>query len=553
MEHIEHAPGTPARAGRSSAAHRPLPRRGRIFVRRHPWLSGIAGALVAILALAYVVGFAVAEPLRKVAERRMNEALVGYKLKIGGLRLNIFGLGMDLLDITLVQTSHPNPPVAKIPRFATSIQWGALLSGKVVGDLVIDSPRMFLNLTQARTEASDPKKLDEHGWQEAVERVYPLKINALEVRHGEITYDDGSDFAPIHATDVHLLTQNIRNVSSHAGTYPSPLRFDAVVFDTGKARFDGEADYLAKPQAALRGDFSLASVPLSPFTPIARRYAIEMEGGKLSVDGHMESAAKSSKVDLAKVSIDGIKANFVKEGTAGERGGSVAKKAAHGATEPKSAPSTIVNLEQLHLSNGELGYVDRETDPNYRLFISRLDVTVRNFSNQKKAAPGKAQLKGAFMGSGTMKLDATFQPTDARADFATKLEIKDVDMTAMNDVLRARGGFDVASGHFSMYSELDVRGGKVDGYVKPIFSDLDVYDRRQDSNKNIFRQAYEGIVGGIGSLLENRPRDEVATVTDLSGRIDNPETSTFEIILGLLQNAFVRAILPGLERESAHG
>ncbi len=51
-------------------------------------------------------------------------------------------------------------------------------------------------------------------------------------------------------------------------------------------------------------------------------------------------------------------------------------------------------------------------------------------------------------------------------------------------------------------------------------------------------------------MLENRPRDEVATRTDLSGRIESPETSTWEIVVGLVQNAFVRAIVPGLDREA---
>ena len=83
-----------------------------------------------------------------------------------------------------------------------------------------------------------------------------------------------------------------------AGTYPSPLRLDAVVFDTGKLHFDGAADFLAKPQAAIRGDFSLAALPLGPLTPIARQYAVQMTGGKLSVDGKLESTAKASKVDL---------------------------------------------------------------------------------------------------------------------------------------------------------------------------------------------------------------------------------------------------------------
>src|SRR5690606_3653989 len=103
----------------------------------------------------------------------------------------------------------------------------------------------------------------------------------------------------------------------------------------------------------------------------------------------------------------------------------------------------------------------------------------------------------------------------------------DVDLRTLNDLLRSRGGFDVNAGNFSLFSEIAVREGRVDGYVKPLFANLDVYDRRQDSDKNIFQQAYEGIVGGIGTLLENQPRDEVATRTDLSGRIENPETSVW--------------------------
>lgn len=501
--------------------------------------------------LAYVVGFAVSEPLRRGAERRMNAALVGYRVSIGGLRLNVLGLGVDLIDLRVVQASHPKPAVADIRRFGASIQWWALLHGRVVGDLVIVEPKLFLNLAQAKAEAEDERGVTGHGWQEAVRSIYPLEINALEVRRGSITYDDGGAIGPIHATDVHLLAQDIRNVASRAGTFPSPLRFDARVFESGSAAFDGDADFLAEPRAALRGDLRLESVPLRPLTPIADQWGVKMKGGTLSAEGRVETVSDSTSVDLSSVRIDGLRADYANAGAAGERGARVAEKTVRGATDPGATPQTSVRVDELRLVNGELGWIDRTADPDYRLFVSKLNVAVHGFSNRKqKGAPGRADVDGAFMGSGRMRLRATFQPTDARAEFATNLEITDVDMTTMNDLLRARGGFDVKSGRFSLFSELAVKDGRVDGYVKPIFSDLDVYDRQQDHDKNIFRQAYEGIVGGIGTLLENRPRDEVATKTDLSGRIENPRTSTLEIVLGLVQNAFVRAILPGLDREA---
>ena len=119
----------------------------------------------------------------------------------------------------------------------------------------------------------------------------------------------------------------------------------------------------------------------------------------------------------------------------------------------------------------------------------------------------------------------------------------------MNDLFRAYGNFDVAGGVFSLYSEIKVRQGKIEGYVKPLFGDVNVYDERQDHEKSVFRKLYEGLVGGIAGLLQNRPREEVATQTSISGDIESPQTSTWETVLRLVQNAFFKAILPGFDRE----
>jgi hypothetical protein len=116
----------------------------------------------------------------------------------------------------------------------------------------------------------------------------------------------------------------------------------------------------------------------------------------------------------------------------------------------------------------------------------------------------------------------------------------------MNDLWRAYGKFDVERGWFSLYSELTVANGRVDGYVKPIFVDLDVLDSSKETG--VGKKIYEGIVGGVATLLRNQPRDQVATETRLSGPLENPRTSPWQIAGNLVQNAFFKAILPGFER-----
>ena len=101
---------------------------------------------------------------------------------------------------------------------------------------------------------------------------------------------------------------------------------------------------------------------------------------------------------------------------------------------------------------------------------------------------------------------------------------------------------------FSVYSELSVKNGRVEGYVKPLFRDLNVYGAAQDEDKSLGQKLKEKAVDVISKVLRNRPREEVATVVPVSGPLENPKASTWETLIGLVQNAFIKAILPGFDR-----
>ncbi len=66
--------------------------------------------------------------------------------------------------------------------------------------------------------------------------------------------------------------------------------------------------------------------------------------------------------------------------------------------------------------------------------------------------------------------------------------------------------------------------------------------------KPLAKKVWEAVVGGVLGIFENQSRDEAATVTDLSGPVENPQANTWQIVGKLVQNAFFKAILPGFER-----
>jgi hypothetical protein len=114
-------------------------------------------------------------------------------------------------------------------------------------------------------------------------------------------------------------------------------------------------------------------------------------------------------------------------------------------------------------------------------------------------------------------------------------------------MLRAYGKFDVARGDFSFYSELHVRNGALSGYMKPLFADMKI--GMPEEKKSFGKKLYETVVAGVAKILENKKKKDVATKVDLSGRLDNPKESVWQVIGKAIENAFIRAILPGFDRE----
>jgi hypothetical protein len=230
-----------------------------------------------------------------------------------------------------------------------------------------------------------------------------------------------------------------------------------------------------------------------------------------------------------------------------------AEEVKEAAEEVPETPDLILRADEVNIVNSDVGFMNRAAKPNYRVFLTKLEMHLTNFSNQLTEGTAAAKVTGHFMGSGRTVVGASFRPETNGPDFALAAAIEHTNMRALNPLLRAYGNFDVVQGFFSVYTEMRVQNRAVRGYVKPLLRELDVYDPGQDQEKGLFQKLYEGVVGGISELLENSPRDEVATVANISGRLENPQASTWPVLVHLIQNAFFDAILPGFRRELGRG
>jgi hypothetical protein len=517
-----------------------------ITMTRRRWIIA-AVALVALAGLASAIAlFFIDEPLSRYTEAKMNARLKGYTATIGALHFSPINFSLELRDTVIVQNEHPDPPVANIGRLYASVHWRALLAGRVVGDILIDRPVVVLDLAQAKEEIDDATPVKDKGWQDALQAIYPLKINELRVSRGDITYKDNGPFKPLRVQDLELVASNIRNVHSEVGVYPSPMRLTARVFEGGSVGATGWADFLAEAHAAFMVDIKLDGIELDYFKPITNRYNVVMDKGTLSAYGEVEIAPQYKSVKLWSATVDGVHVDYVHTSKMAGVGKEVAREATKAADKSQD-PGLMFRVDRLDVVKSNFGFVNKTVSPSYRVFVNDTTMTLTNLSSLPSGETSQAKLIGKFMGSGPASADFKLRPTRPGPDFDLAVEIEETDLKTMNDLLRAHGNFDVTAGRFSMYTELSVRDRRMSGYVKPLFQDMTVYDARQDRDKNVLRKVYEGVVGGISRVLQNRPRDEVATRIEISGPLDKPNAGVIETVVGLVQNAFFKAILPGFE------
>lgn len=523
----------------------------RIFRAIPKLLLWSIGSLLGLLLLLFIAPFFLDEPLRKSMESNINSDLKGYSVRLPELHLQLIGLSVTLRGLTVSQQAHPEPPVAEFPHLKASIHWRQILSGKLVAKFEIDGPKIYLNLQQLRAEAASNIPIKERGWQQAVADITPLQINLLTITNGEVVYIDQDPDRPLQLSRMNLQAENIRNIQAPDQVYPSPFHLETVIFGTGHGVVQGKANFLAEPFPAISADFKLEKVPLNYFRPVFARANLSIRKGEFFASGRTEYAPNVKTAHLKDLTITHLEMDYIHttDNAAVDTKGAIQVKKAAGRVSDE--PSTLLRLDNVNLIGCTIGMINRSVRPPYRVFFADTDVQLTNLSNQFAQGPAEARMQGKFMGSGDTTAVAHFRPEKKGPDFDINLEIKDTKLVSMNDMLRAYGNFDVSAGFFSLYTEVHVENDAITGYIKPLFRDIKAYDKRTDEEKNAFQKMYEQLVGGVAKLLENRPRAEVATKVDLGGPVENPETSTLQIIAQLIKNAFFKAILPGFEQEMA--
>jgi len=212
-----------------------------------------------------------------------------------------------------------------------------------------------------------------------------------------------------------------------------------------------------------------------------------------------------------------------------------------------------VQIDEIRVIDGELVFRNFVSEPPVDLRATQVNGSVRNLTNVEDANGQRVAVfdaKAQMLGEAPAEAHAEFDPFNESRDFSLRLRILDFDVVKANDFAKAYTKLDFASGHGEFVTELDAKDGRLRGYAKPLFKNLEVFSWKQDVEQqkdNPLRLAWEATSDLVTKLFKNHREDQFATRIEISGEIGATQTHPIDAILAILKNAFVEAYKPNFE------
>jgi Domain of Unknown Function (DUF748) len=207
-----------------------------------------------------------------------------------------------------------------------------------------------------------------------------------------------------------------------------------------------------------------------------------------------------------------------------------------------------IDITFLDIKGGVLRFVDSTQTPKVDIEIKNLSVRASGLRNrvgdENEAYPARVEITGITVGGGDLHFYAKMEPFAAKPHFEINLELKKVVLPALNDFLHAYAGVTAAQGHFELFSQMAMRNGHYEGYIKPFFNDLRL---GEFPNEPLGERIWTKLVGAFAEFAKNSKTKQVATRIPFSGDNGALDIHTWKSIENGLHHGFVRALAQGFE------
>jgi len=210
-----------------------------------------------------------------------------------------------------------------------------------------------------------------------------------------------------------------------------------------------------------------------------------------------------------------------------------------------------LKINRFTVRDGEIHYRDFHRSPKVDVEIDQVRMVATNLTNSRKLSESLAadiEIKGRPLREGNLEAKVKIDPYARKPTFNTRLEFEEVSLVKLNDFAKAYAGITFESGTLKLATRMDAKNGRFNGYVEPVFDKMEIFDPEEDI-ENPIDFIWQGIVGGLTSIIRNHPKDRFGTRVPFSGSFEDPKAAVLETVFNVFRNALVKAFEGKLESD----
>jgi uncharacterized protein DUF748 len=275
--------GVPFALESGTVRHASLGFRPRSAVWRHWSIWTGAIVVLVLVGIRLALPYAIQSYLNRVLERHEK-----YSGQVGDVDVSLYRGAYVIHDVDIRRRGTQAPvPFVKAPLIDVSIQWAALLSGSVVGEIELDEPE--LNFVGG--DESERQTGTEGHWWVLVGKLFPVGMNRLEVRHGHVHFRNFHSRPPVNLELQHvdLVAENLQNSARSGAPKPAGLDMRAEFTQSGEMVLRASLDPHAHAPS-FDCDVVLRNVAVPDLNDFLRAYA-KLDAEKGQVEVYAELAA----------------------------------------------------------------------------------------------------------------------------------------------------------------------------------------------------------------------------------------------------------------------
>ncbi|WP_420147991.1 DUF748 domain-containing protein [Spirosoma sp.] len=204
-----------------------------------------------------------------------------------------------------------------------------------------------------------------------------------------------------------------------------------------------------------------------------------------------------------------------------------------------------ISINRFAVINGKVNLTSLITQPRADLSLQRFQGEVRNIRNVEDKTtklPSPVTASGDVPGyGGTMNFNANMNLLKVVPDLDYNLRFSGLQLVKLNPLAREYANLDFEQGTVSVYSEMAMLDGKLNGYIKPLTKSMKIFKLNEHEGRSVGKFFTELLAQAGTAVLKNQKHNQVATRIPLNGTVENIKTAVWPTIFGVLRNAYIEA------------